>query len=390
MKSIYVPANGQQFENYWKNHPELEFNGYDIKYFTEKSAFQHDHALVNAYYNIDIENVRKTYGYPSNLKLLVDSGGFQIASFTRKGKPISIQPIDILRWIEKNADIGMNLDEPVVNDFDTSLKRSLENFQIFQNSRENYNFKLYNILHGHNLTQIKNWYNAVKEFDFDGWAIGIKPSSNVFLQTLGYMVLHENNAKNLLNNIHFFGMSSIQNMLALAMLSHHFNTKITFDSSTFNMGSRTRMYYLPMSARYFLLFGRNKQKLMKTLPCNCPYCRNTNIDFMYSQDNQLVPIIISLHNLYQFVEVNKTINALVDDYDALLKYARSLNETKTVITMQNFLNDYNQHGYQKTYNDYKKSGIFIENFEQEKKKAETQKNINSYFPSKTENVYQML
>ena len=29
-------------------------------------------------------------------------------------------------------------------------------------------------------------------------------------------------------------------------------------------------------------------------------------------------------------------------------------------------------------------------FEQEKKKAETQKNINSYFPSKTENVYQML
>lgn len=378
MKSIYVPANGQQFEGYWRNHSDLEFNGFDIKYFTKKSIFKHDYSLVNAYYNIDIKDVRKTYGYSTETKLIGDSGGFQIGSFARKNKSIGIQPIQILRWIEKNVDIGMNLDIPSWNNLEESLKKSLENFKLFENSRENYNIKLYNILHGRNLNQIETWYNAVKNFNFDGWAIGIKPSSNVFLQALGYMVLHENNATNLANNIHFFGMSSLQNMLALAMLSHHFDTKVTFDSSTFNMGVRARMYYLPMSVRYFLSFGRKKQQLMKKLPCNCPVCQLMDIDFVYNQTDQLVPTLISLHNLYQFIEVNKTINTLVEDYSALLKYAESLSEKNIVITMHNFLEDYTKHGYKETYENYKKQNIFIENNEQEIKKISTEKNIFSY------------
>lgn len=354
--AIYVPANGQQFEGYWRTKPDYLYKDrYDLRHFTEKSFFKYDYSLTNAYYNVERSNnnIRDVFRYPTETKILVDSGGFQIATFNMKGKPISIQPLDILRWIENNATIGMNLDVPLFGNFESSIKQSLENFNLFQEYRTNYNFKLYNVLHGRNLSEIESWYKQVKNFNFDGWAIGIKPSDNVFLQVVGYLVLHQNGAKDLLNNCHFFGMSSIQNMITLAMLSDHFGTDITFDSSSFNMGSRMRAYYLPGSVRNFAMFGRDNPKKLERLPCNCPVCRNVTVSEMYAQDVWYTPVMLSLHNLYQFVEVNKSINCMVKDPEVFLEFANSVGEKKLVTFINQVLQDFDSHNYQHVYNGFK-------------------------------------
>lgn len=372
--AIYVPASGGQFEYHWRTWPDFEYNGYDLRYFTNKSMFKCSHLLANAYTNLKIPNSREIYRYPKSATLIGDSGGFQIATSAKKGNTVKISPLDILHWLESNVDIGMNLDIPAWINFEKSLKDSIENFQIFENNRTNYNIKFYNVLHGNNLPQIEQWYDATKDFNFDGWALGIKPPSNVFMQALGFMVLHENNAKDLIDNVHFFGMSSLRNMLALSMIAKHFDCNITFDSSSFNMGSRTRMYYLPTSTRNSISFGRDTKPLIQKLPCHCPVCRVSNIRDMYDQTNGTLPgILICLHNLYQYVERNRLINIMSDDYNVLLEYAKSVDQENTVSVMQEVLNSYDKIGYKKTYNEYKKRNIFLEKY-----KIPTEKNLASY------------
>lgn len=347
----YVPAIGEQFITYWnKSHSYKDF---DFKFFTEKSLFKYKYMLATAYYRIIQGDNDHRSSYPDDIVFIADSGGYQIESFSRKGKVVNITPMQVLRWIEQNADIGMNLDVPPWNTFNDPLKRSVENFGIFEKNRINYNFKLYNVLHGKSLNEITTWYNAVKQFSFDGWAIGIDPAANVYLQLIGYMYLHEHDALNLSGSCHFFGMSGLPNMISLAMLSNYFDTAITFDSSSYNIGSRFRHYTMPENIRYRVKFGRDSRKQLKSMPCSCPVCCNTTISELYVQDDIIAPLLISLHNLYQHIKVNKFVNTIVCDNDFLEQYALSVNELKLVRNINNMFRDYSSHDIEYVYERYK-------------------------------------
>ncbi|MDD3175537.1 MAG: hypothetical protein WC929_05810 [Bacilli bacterium] len=347
----YVPAIGEQFIEYWRKG--LTYKGHDLKFFTDKSFFQYKYLLATAYYRINQKDDNHRTIYPDDTVFIADSGGYQMESFSRAGKTVNITPIQVLRWIENNADIGMNLDIPPWNTFKDPLKRSVENFTIFENSRINYDFKLYNVLHGKSLNEIKIWYDAVKHFAFDGWAIGIDPATNVYLQIIGYMYLDEHDALNLPGFCHFFGMSGLQNMISLAMVSEHFDTAITFDSSSYNIGSRFRKYTMPGNIRYQVEFGRNAKHNLKKIPCNCPVCNNTEIEFLYLQDNNITPLLISLHNLYQYIETNKFVNSIICDNEFLEEYALSVNELKLVKNINKMFIDYEDHNTEYVYNAYK-------------------------------------
>jgi tRNA-guanine family transglycosylase len=346
----YVPAIGEQFITYWNK--SLTYKDFDVKFFTEKSLFTYKYMLATAYYRIVQNDNDHRKSYPDDIVFIADSGGYQMESFSRKGKDVNITPMQVLRWIEKNADIGMNLDVPPWDTFDDPLKRSVENFKLFEKNRINYNFKLYNVLHGKSLSEIQQWYGAVKDFNFDGWAIGIDPATNIYLQIIGYMYLHENDAANLNGFCHFFGMSGLQNMISLAMVSEHFDTALTFDSSSYNIGSRFRKYVLPGNIRYQVDFGRDAKHNLKSIPCNCPVCRNTNISLLYEQVNNITPILISLHNLYYYIETNKFVNSIVCDNDFLLEYALSVNELNLVKNINNMFDDYDKFGVEYVYNKY--------------------------------------
>ena len=265
-------------------------------------------------------------------------------SFGKKNKPISISPLEVLRWLESNVDIGMNLDIPIWKDFDSPLKQSLENFRIFEQNRINYDFKLYNILHGRTLAEMETWYDAVKGFAFDGWALGIKPSINVYLQTLGYMFLYEKDARCLQNNCHYFGVSSFRNMMAASMLAKHFDVAVTFDSASYDLGGRYRGYYFPLNVRRFVYMRRQDSKSMKSVPCKCPVCSNITIEDLYSPDTS-AGLLISAHNLFQFTEVNRMLNTIVEDEYVLGSFAQTMGEQDVVSNLNEMFKDYDLKGY---------------------------------------------
>ncbi len=356
-QATFVPAVSTA-ETRWKEK-DFIFKGKDSKFFTPESVFQYPYLLTTVPYEIDKQtpDFREAYGYPKEYCLIADSGGFQIAKAQLGGQDIGITPLQILRWMENNADIGMNLDSPPWTNFDKSLKTSQENFTVFQNNRENYDFKLYNVLHGKTLPEMIKWYSGVKDYEFDGWAFGARPADNIYLQIIGYMFLRENNAAHWETNFHLFGVSGIKNMLVLAMLSHEFGGSMTFDSSSYITGMRYRRFYFPKDIRYGIEFGRDAKKTMQSIPCRCPVCRRLEIDDLYSQESPGAYVSLLLHDLYQYIEVNRMINNMVSDDIVFMEYAKSVGEEKTVRIARIIIDQIQKKGVSHVYDNFRHSMV---------------------------------
>ena len=149
-KAEYVPAQGEQLSSVYKRG--LEYSGFDMKYWTDKSHFKHNIMLQSCYYGLEGvakgKNYRELLGIPKEMTLISDSGGFQFASFKKKGEVCSLTPLASLRWQEAHADIAMNLDippnlggAPTLEEFDEALNISVENFILFEKERKNFDMK---------------------------------------------------------------------------------------------------------------------------------------------------------------------------------------------------------------------------------------------------------
>jgi len=352
-KCEYVPAQGEQLSSVYKR--KLEYNGFDLKYWTDKSHFKYSLMLQSVYYAkngvFKNENFREAIDYPKDNLLVFDSGGFQIASFKKKGEVCNLDPLDSLRWQEKNCDVAMNLDippnldgKPSYKDFVDALDESVKNFQLFQDKRKNYNMRLLNVLHGENLELMNLWYDKVKHFKFDGWAIGMKPPFDPMIQALGFMFLYEKGEfkKDTCKHIHFFGTSGKHVCPTLVYCAKQINQRCTYDSSSYNIGSIYRTYYLPFEIGPSLSFGEKYKEInpnIKQLPCMCPVCRSVkNINDLNTVDIY-AGTLISLHNMYQYIYYNNMLNTLVDDKEKYLDYIKTINISEKTLKSIEFIDD---------------------------------------------------
>lgn len=332
-EALYIPAIGEQFNSVW--HRKLQYKGkdgksYDMKFFTKDSHFEHNIGLQSCWYGINgvgkraKGTFRDMIGFPKDKIFMADSAGFQVASFQTRGEVCNIKPIDSLRWQEENADVGFNLDYPPTlgkvadyKHFKWSLNESVKNFQFFQDNRKNPNLKLMNVLHGETLELMEEWYNAVKDFKFDGWAVGLKPPFDPMIQAMGFMFLYEKGEfkKDSCKWLHFFGTTGKHVVPTLVYAASKLNDiPVSYDSSSYNIGSIFRTYYLPFDIGPHLAFG-DKFSLnsgITKLPCLCPVCRTiTNVSELNTKDIY-AGTLISLHNMYQYVDYNNVLNRLVN------------------------------------------------------------------------------
>jgi len=353
--SNYVPAICNHTMYHWLRHQE--FAGRNFEFFNPgKSFFDYNIILQNAYYRLSYEedyDHRSRMKYPDDTIILGDSGGFQMMTFERKGKPVDLNAIQILRWLERNSDIGMNLDvPPSFMDFDAALSESCRNFKIFEENRQNYDFKLYNVLHGKTYDQIDQWYHVVKDFSFDGWALGIHPSTNVYLKLVAYLYLIERGEESVLNNCHFFGVSAPANMISLSMLANKYDSALTFDSSSWAKGYQFMSYGFPLDIKKFVSLGeKSSDHSMIGMPCDCPVCSSMNIGDIYNY-TPITSLLVSFHNLYQYLEVNRMIECFVDDMEVLPEYAKALGEKDLIQNVTSIFDDFDKHGSRYVYDHY--------------------------------------
>jgi len=352
-KAIYLPALAEQFGSLWKRG--LKYKGkdgkeYDMKCFTENSHFNYPYGLQSIYYakegvakgcdNKDGNTFRNLIGYPKEALLVTDSAGFQIASFKKKGEKCNITAIDSLRYQEANGNIMMQLDvppnldgKPSYHDFKEALEESKKNFKVFEDNRKNFDADLYNVLHGETLTLLEEWYNEVKDFKNEGWAIGIKPPFDPMLQALGFLFLLEKGEynKESCHGIHFFGTSGkhvVPTLVYCASKIKKENFRVTYDSSSYNIGSIFRTYYLPFDIGPHICFGdkfKRENPELKELPCCCPVCRTIKDINELNTTDIYAGTLISLHNMYQYIQYNELLNSIVYNKERFIEYLNTIN-----------------------------------------------------------------
>lgn len=331
----------------------------DLSWWRDKSILKYNNILISAFYGKSHPSLREEFKIGNNVRLFGDSGGFQIESLMQlKGREISISPLEVLEWEEKNCDVGFVLDYPLIEGdrqhFEGNMEKSFNNFKIMSGAyNNNSKMKLYNILqsYGPNIGYLEDWYNKMSCFEnLKGWGISCNPAMSSYrtyqLALCGaYMI-----DKGIKQNLHFlaFGGSMIP---ILAYLSQYVDN-ITFDSSSWGEGNRRRNYFspygIPSAGKIF--FGDKINNKLKQLPCGCPVCQKVGNNFGFFNDNGSTPgAIMSLHNLWVIINFTNMCDRLKDDRELFIEIIKPDNEMQLAF---DFIDYSVEKGFQKAVAKY--------------------------------------
>lgn len=345
-----------------------------------------DNALISAFYGIPdgkfsgIELKKKL-----RLELLVgDSGGFQILNHELTNKKFPYTKEQIFRWLCDNVDYAINIDYPlspdkeirgVTTEIKNNLSKSITNFAYFEEMikcSKDIKTKFLSVLHGSCRNHYEIWYEGVKQFNFDGWALAAKPTSNPLVIADGFCFLASKIDINRQALVHVLGVSNIASSLLINYINLHYpELLITYDSSSWVSGSKYRYYsILGEMNDSSLQIGDNDTKVLELvknkryLPCDCPSCTsfNKNFDTNFNTPS-LLGIHISVHNLYKSKKIHDfmsyfAVKGQVETYKNICetifsKFYKITFRDSMLFNAIDYIDTFIEYGYEMAYNKYR-------------------------------------
>lgn len=340
---IYIPSfSAGSYGNALTKNQRFK-NGKPIRLYDSEMdpSLRHDWFLAPAGHFYKKLDYRDKIGIPfgSDVKLLGDSGGFQIATGAIEWKPeLKSQ---ILNWLEENSTFAVNLDIPpkikFEGKFNECLEISKDNFKYFSENRKG-KTKFLNVLQGETPEKYQTWYDEVKGFEFNGWCLGgCGVNLNQFLTAIATFIDNKEHLKSSNEIVHILGTSKIIDFFILSQFQYSLNSigcdiQVTTDSSSPNNGSRFGNYYtfadyksgafksihIPKPSLNGSFEMRTGVKLLpKTSTCDewLEDCYDWNDIEVYNQD---INCIIVLHNYGVFRDAKKFIDEMISGHPYLM------------------------------------------------------------------------
>jgi len=236
---------------------------------------------------------------------------------------VKIDPPDVLRFQEQNADIGIIVDHPPANytyginfprsHFLECLKRTRENAEFAFRNRTSDKLTLLNVIQGRNADEAKIWYSGIKDVPLDGYGISFEPpSSSEALLRLLLLVIVEH----IEGHIHVFNGTGRGTMPILVWASKYIKN-MTFDSASWTHLGSYKKFILPNTLEALSV----KEQIQGEIPpCWCPVCQKVTLT-AYREPNDFSRKLLALHNLYQYVNYFKILVGLRDSYDTYVNFA---------------------------------------------------------------------
>jgi tRNA-guanine family transglycosylase len=340
---IYIPAYSVVgLQGLLKNTHHCVHSEKTLRYYSqeEPTVFDYDAILVSAGHRYKEVDLSKKLGIDKTKTLMVgDSGGYQIA--TGAMKFTDDLRYKIFTWLEENTNYAMNLDLPLyvtTNTKQTEMSKeekiriSKDNFKYFSENRSG-KTKYLNILHGRTEEDLNKWYEAIKEFDFEGgWAIG-SAGNNPLHIIKSFFYLWEKGEIHKLNEkenpiLHILGFSKVKEIHYIEYLQKKlnemgFNITMTFDSSSPDMSAAHGGYIkdiLVTGIKYITIsnkenYTNNKNKM----PCDCPICKDITYSEFVGKPNKNGGMRteaythMSLHNLYKVLEYKRKVEKCIHE-----------------------------------------------------------------------------
>lgn len=165
--------------------------------------------------------------------------------------------------MERHADYAMTLDVPtgpVVKrgsncryaSTKDCLDETLDHLAFFRAQRRSPDLKLLNVLQGNDPDEADAWYDAVKQFEFEGWAIAGLMRHNMYEVCRRVLVMARENQLQNKHWIHVLGTCELETAVLLTALQRSINRyinpnlRISFDtSSPFLILSMKDAYTIP-------------------------------------------------------------------------------------------------------------------------------------------------
>lgn len=329
-KLIYFPAiSVGSLETAFRQ--DKKFQDVGFRFYRKGGSFiYYDKLLVSAGHTYNIKEYRKLCDIPSDTLLFGDSGGYQIATGKLKMKKShTIEDVRrlIFEWLDTNCDVAMNLDVPPYvtgqglgdiskEHFMECLNKSVQNYAYF-NENQTGNTKFLNVIQGRSLEQISIWYNAVKDFEFQGWAIG--GALNFVNNLIAIKILLDKGElqKSAAEYIHILGVSKPELLIYLAYLQVCLNkigaeVQLTCDSSTPSTITKYGSMYLFAKPTGFSLFSIKRREYPDEIlmPCKCPVCSKIDIQTFFKFDTFSYSLMC-LHNIHMLIEYLDKIQAIM-------------------------------------------------------------------------------
>lgn len=317
---LFTPALGGTLHEGRRSWYNVLKDGLDLTWWTKNAIFKHNGLLISYYYGSQFQKWRKHFLVRNDVLVIADSGGFQMASLD-----VNIDPISVLKWQEENADIGIMLDRPIfsrrstdvtVEDFQKALKISKRN-AIIQSKEKKDGFSLYYVLHGMNERQLTIWWKEIPFYDlnFDGIAISLDFRNEVMALIKSVEFIYSKGYNGRIHVLLLTGQTTIPYVIWLQKYFEY----VTQDSSSYILKGARFMEYSLFYPKLTIRLGYKGDNLnLTSLPCDCPVCKfieeNNLIDMLLRKKAyRLVALLISLHNLYQWLRIIKFWTSLINN-----------------------------------------------------------------------------
>ena len=323
----------------------LTLQDFDLLRAEGNNLFKMSHVLYSAGHSLDHENVPCMVMNRDRSQSLVigDSGGFQvIGGVLPPYTPAFVYRI--LRYLEKMADVAMTADVPTkallnpkvsgYQNFEQCLTQTIKNLRIFKTYRENRSVKFLNVLQGRNEKEADRWYEAVREYPFEGWAFAGNTRLNFFVVCKRLVQMADRGELDSNSWLHFLAASFIDCSVVLTALKRSLrsagftNLEVSYDSASAlisadvykraSVGPKYGSKSISMQ-RHQLPINRNGVNLLTKFPFESPIGNRLQIGDLYdpSKPNETAfdrigTSIVTNHNIYRelmsFIEVNRVVD----------------------------------------------------------------------------------
>ena len=360
---VYYPSNsvGSLLQ---LSEQSNKYKGFDCNWWQKDSFYKYDYLLVSAFH-CRYNDFRERHNIPNDFNVMGDSGGFQ--AFTQE---LDFDPLTVLRWQEEVCNIGLILDKPPfeklpgglnyarvdTKKFKKAADITYRNAKVVNDNRVSkrntkFGFELLNVMQGATVEEYDIWYNIMKEFEFDGWAVAPKPQTpfNVAMM-MAYMY-----EKGHTNKVHILGLSGFNTSLLCIYMTKYFDN-ILIDSSSHARGMIAREYTLPYNTKEMLRLGDKANPdgtWLEEWPCICPVCSNIDPPKMVLGPEQTThgATLLSLHNLYQSISTMQQMRALARNEDRYMDFVKRYGSKEAMRSIE-FFNHSVEHGFESAYKKY--------------------------------------
>lgn len=279
------------------------------------------HVLVSSAHYSHIKDLRAKMRADKDTVIFIDSGGYQLAT----GVKPKHNREKALAWSEANGNLFPILDLPANKNFTMadSIAYTVESAKYYADNRTRSDCTVMNVLSASDYTGMERWYNAVKDFTFDGWCYGgHRNHTPAILHSILFLAMKGEFDKR--TNLHIFGTTSLTVMPYIIYAQYLLNRKgydvqLSFDSSyAFRNAGFGKYFIFPSFKGMGALVLSNKHdwsslNAFSHFGCDCKVCEGINdVEHLFSGNaGSHFYSLIGMHNFVIMMRYKEIIEGLL-------------------------------------------------------------------------------